>query len=94
MAIHIKELNYEEVDTQVLFETGNSSDSDATIVDLLGKNIILNEEVKGVKRENEIQLARLCKVTEQKKKAKEDKVFTEEDKRLTIIRLEERTYDV
>lgn len=41
----------------------NSNASDVAIVDLLEKNNILNEEVRGLKREHEIQLVRLCEVT-------------------------------
>ena len=52
MVIHLNELNCEEVDTQELFETGNSSNCNVVVADLLRKNRILNEEFKGLKREH------------------------------------------
>ena len=45
---------------------------DATIKDLFEKNLILQEEVKKLKREQEIQLVILCEVMEEKDKAKQE----------------------
>ena len=54
MAIQQNDTLYQEVDTQGLLDDGSSSESDATITDLLEKNNIMNEEVRGLKREHEI----------------------------------------
>lgn len=43
-----------------------------------------------LKREHEIQIVRLCEVTEQKKKVEEDRTMVEEDKMVMGTRLEER----
>lgn len=66
-----------------MFEITRLGENDSTYAQLLEKNIILNEKVKGIKREHEIQLVRLCEVTKKKKKV-------EEDKRKKENRLEER----
>ena len=94
MVIQLNEFNYEEVKTQGLFDTRDSSESDAIIADLLEKKSILNEGYRGLKREHEIQSMRLCEVTKQKKKGEEEKVMVEEDKRQMAIRIEERPSDV
>ena len=94
MVIQKNDTLYQEVDSKGMFNNGDSSENDTTITYLLEKNNILNEEVRGLKRENEIQLVRLCEVTEHKKKAEEDKDMVEKDKRQMNTRLDERTYDV
>ena len=91
LAIQIKEFHYEEVETEGLFETINSNDTTST--NLLEKKRLLNKVI-GLKRKHEIQLVRICEVTEQKKKVEEDKVFIEEDKRIIETRLEERISNV
>lgn len=63
----------------------SSDEADATIKDLLEKNLTikdllennltLHEEVKKMKREQEIQSVRMCEDMEQKDKAKEEKIF-------------------
>ena len=50
----------------------NSDEADATIKDLLEKNLTLHEEVRKLKREQEIQSVRLCELVEEKDKAKEE----------------------
>lgn len=40
------------------------SESDAKIVDQLEKIKILNEEIRGLKREHEMQSVRICEVNE------------------------------
>ncbi len=55
MTIQQNNTLYKEIDTKELLNNGNSSDNDVTIVDLLEKNNILSEEVRGMKREHEIQ---------------------------------------
>lgn len=60
----------------------------------LEKNSVLTKEAKDLKREQEIQLVTLCEAMEQKKKAMEDKLMAEEEKRQMAIKLEERTFEV
>ncbi|MDF3675412.1 hypothetical protein [Enterobacter hormaechei] len=50
----------------------NSDEVDEAIKELLEKNSTLQEEVKKLRREQEIQLVRMCEVMEQKDKAKEE----------------------
>ena len=45
------------------------------------KNTILSKEVRGIKREQEIESVRLYEVIEQKKKVEEDMTMDEDDKR-------------
>ena len=49
---------------------GNSNEANEEIKELLEKNGILQEEVRKLKREQEIQLVRLCEVLEEKKNIK------------------------
>ena len=94
MAIQPNDTLYKEVDVKDLFNSGNTSDSDATIIDLLEKNKFLSKEFRELTREQEIQSVRLCEVTEQKKKDEEDKIMAKEDKRQMATRLEVRPFDV
>ena len=80
LAIQQNDTQYKEESIEDLYDKGRFSKIDATIEDLLERNI-LNEDVRALKRKHEIQWVRLCEVIEQKKKAKEDKVMAEEDKR-------------
>ena len=57
VAIQIKKLSYEEVETEGLFESINPNDKASA--DLLNKKKLLNEEIRGLKREHEIQPVRL-----------------------------------
>ena len=52
------------IDIEGLFDDGNSSESDVAIENLLEINNTINEEIRGLKKEHEIQLVRLCDVTE------------------------------
>ena len=54
------------------------------------KNRAQVEEIRNLKLEQESQAILLCEVTEQKKKAIEDKTILEEDKRILENRLEEK----
>lgn len=74
-----------------MFEDRNSNEFDAATIDLMEKNGALTEEVKNLKREQEVQSLFLFEITEMKKKAEEDKVMIEEDKRILTNRLEEKT---
>ncbi|MDF3675414.1 hypothetical protein, partial [Enterobacter hormaechei] len=50
----------------------NSDEANEAIKELLAKNGSLQEEVRKLKREQEIQSIRLCEVLEQRNKANED----------------------
>ena len=58
------------------------------------KNTTLTEEIRNLKREQEIQLVLLCEATEQKKKAKEEKFMIEYDKRILTNGLKEKTLEM
>ena len=52
--------------------SSNSNEANNAIKELLEKNGSLQEEVRKLKREQEIQSIRLCEILEQRNKAKED----------------------
>ena len=58
------------------------------------KNIAQAEEIRNLKIEQESQTMMLCEVTEQKKRAIEDKVMIEDDKRNLANRLEEKSTEL
>jgi len=80
---------YKEIDTTKLFANGELNEFDEKIAKMMEKNRSQDEEIKNLKIEQESQAMMLCKVTEQKKRAIEDKVMIEEDKRNLTNRLEE-----
>ena len=53
IAIQQNDTQYQEEDTIGLFKEKNSSECKASIVDLMGRNNTLNEEVRNLKREHE-----------------------------------------
>ena len=63
---------YIEERIEDIYQDKNSDEVDAIIIDLLEKNLTLHEEVRKLKREQEIQLVRLCEVLEEKNKIKEE----------------------
>ena len=58
------------------------------------KNRAQAEEIKSLKIEKESQAMMLCEVTEQKKRAIEDKVMIKDDKRNLANRLEEKSIEL
>ena len=58
------------------------------------KNRAQAEEIRNLKLEQESQAILLCEVTEQKKKAIEEKTILEEDKRILANRLEEKSKEI
>ena len=58
------------------------------------KNRLKAEEIKNLKLEQEYQAIILCEVTEQKKRATEDKAMIEEDKRNVSNKLEEKSTEL
>ena len=59
---------YKDIDTKKLFRKGNSSEFDATIVDLLEKNRVQGEEIINLKLEQESQAILVCEVTNKRRK--------------------------
>ena len=58
------------------------------------KNRAQEEEIRNLKIEKESQTMMLCEVTEYKKRAIEDKVMIEEDKRNLTNKIEEKSTDL
>ena len=58
------------------------------------KNRIQAEEIRSLKIEHESQAMMLCEITEQKKKAVEDRAMLEDDKRNLVNRLEEKSTEL
>ena len=68
LAIHMNDQLYvEEIIEEIYLDEANEA-----IKELLKKNSTLQEEVRKLKREQEIQSVRLCEVLEEKKKIKEE----------------------
>ena len=55
------------------------------------KNRAQEEEIRSLKMEQEAQAMMLCEITEQKKRAIEDKAMLEDEKRNLANRLEEKS---
>ena len=94
IAITENDTQYKEIDTSKVFANGDSKEFDAAIVDLMEKNRAQVEEIKTLKIKQESQAMMLCEVTEQKKRAIEDKAMIEYDKRNLAKRLEEKSIDL
>ena len=80
IAIAENDTQYRDIDTTKLFANGDSNEFDVAVEDLMEKNRTLAKEIKNLKIEQESQALLLCEVTEQKKKAMEDKAMIEDDK--------------
>ena len=83
-----------EIDTSKVFANGDTKEFDATIVDLMEKNRAQEEERRSLKIEQESQAMMLCEITEQKKRAIEDKAMIEDDKINLANRLEEKSTEL
>ena len=63
---------YIEEKIEDFFPSSSSDEANNAIKELLEKNGSLQEEVRKLKREQEIQSIKLCEILEQRNKAKED----------------------
>ena len=77
-----------------MFAKGDSKEFDAAIAELMEKNRIQVEEIRSLKIEHESQAMMMCEITEQKKRAVEDRVMLEDDKRNLANRLEENSTEL
>ena len=91
IAIAENDTQYKEIDTTKFFANGDTNEFDAAITYLMEKNKARVEEIRNLKIGKESQAMMLCEVTEQKKRAIEDKVMIEEDKRNLAKKLEEKS---
>lgn len=89
--IEDNDTQYQEIDTTELFVDGNTNEFDATILDMMEKNGTLTQELKNIKREQEVQSTLLCEVTDQKKKDEEEKLMIEDEKSILTNRIKEKT---
>ena len=64
IAIEENDTQYQEIDTIEFFAYGNTSEFDAVVANLMGKNGFLTEEVINLKIEKEVQSVLLCELTE------------------------------
>ena len=90
IAIAENDIYYKEIDTTKVFAKGDSKEFDATIAELMEKNRVQAEEIRSLKIEHESQDMMLCEITAQKKRAVEDRVMLEDDKRNLAKKLEEK----
>ena len=72
LARQMNDHQYVEEKIEDLLPSSSSDEANKEIKELLAKNGSLQEEVRKLKREQEIQSIRLCEVLEQRNKAKED----------------------
>ena len=72
LAKKMNDHQYVEVKIEDLLPSSNSEEADQAIKELLEKNGSLQEEVRKLKREQEIQSIRLCEVLDQRNKAQEE----------------------
>ena len=72
LARQMNDHQYIEEKIDNLLPSSNSDEADQAIKELLEKNGSLQEEIRKLKREQEIQSIRLCEVLEQRNKAIED----------------------
>ena len=81
MAIVDNDIYYKEIDTTEVFAKEDSKEFDVAIAQLMEKNRIQVEEIRSLKIEHESQAMMLCEITEQKKRAGEDRAMLEDNKR-------------
>ena len=77
-----------------MFANGDTKEFDAAIENLMEKNRAQAKEIRSLKIEQESQAMMLCEITEQKKRAIEDKAMIEDDKRNLANRLEENSIEL
>ena len=94
IAIAENDIHYKEIDTTEVFANGDSKEFDAAIAELMEKNRVQAEEIRSLKMEHESQAMMICEITEQKKRAVEDRVMLEDDKRNLANRLEEKSTEL
>ena len=94
MDIEDNEIYYKEIDTTKVFAMGDSKEFESAIAKLMEKNRIQVEEIRSLKIEHESQTMMLCEITKQKKRAVEDGVMLEDDKRNLANRLEEKSTEL
>ena len=94
IAIAKYDIHYKEIDTTQVFANGYSKEFDASIAELMEKNKAQAKEIRSLKMEQESQAMMLCEITEQKKRAVEDRAMLEDDKRNLANRLEEKSTEL
>ena len=72
LANQMNDHKYVEEKIENFFPSSSSDEANNAIKELLEKNGSLQEEVRKLKREQEIQSIRLCEILEQRNKAQED----------------------
>ena len=77
-----------------MFSNGDTKEFDVAIADLMEKNRAQVEKIRSLKIEQESQAMMLCEISEQKKRAIEDKAMIEDDKRNLSNRLEEKSIEL
>ena len=92
LAIAKNEINYKEIDTTNIFSNGDTKQFDVAIAELMEKKKAQIEEIRSLKMEHESQDIMICEITKQKKRAVDDKVMIENDKRNLANKLEEKMY--
>ena len=94
IAIAENDIHYKEIDITQVFANGDSKEFDSAIEELMEKNRAQAEEIRSLKMEQESQAMMLCEITEQKKRAIEDRAMLEDDKRNLTNRLEEKSTEL
>ena len=94
IAIAKNDIHYKEIDTTQVFSNGDSKEFDAAILELMEKNRTQAQEIRSLKMEQESQGMMLCEITEQKKRAVEERAMLEYDKKNLANRLEEKSTEL
>ena len=94
IAIAENDIQYKEIVTTQVFANGDSKEFDAEIEKLMEKNRAQVEEIRSLKMEQESLAMMLYEITEQKKRAIEDRAMLEDDKRNLANRLEEKSIEL
>ena len=81
LANQMNDLRYVEERVEDFFPSRSSDEANNAIKELLEKNGSLQEEVRKLKREQEIQSIRLCEIVEQRNKAQEELEARNHDKK-------------
>ena len=93
LALAENDINYKEIDTTKLFANGDTKEFNAAIEELMETNRAQAEEIRTLKLEQESHAIMLCETTKQKKRAIEEKVMIEDDKRNIANRLEAKAIE-
>ena len=84
-------IHYKDIDATQVFSNGDSKEFDAAIAELMEKDRAQEKEIRSLKMEQKSKSMMLCEITEQKKRAIEERAMLENDKINLANILEEKS---